>query len=130
MIIKRSKQKSSRHLRVAEIIRKAVSEVLLRNELPLNPNFLFPLSVASVEMSTDLRIAYIYVSTHENLEKDDVINKLESCRKFLAQEVNDLISLKFAPKLIYRYDLALENYDQISKLLKMNKIKDDLSSNE
>ncbi len=130
MIIKRSKQKSSRHLRVAEIIRKAVSEVLLRNELPLNPNFLFPLSVVSVEMSTDLRIAYIYVSTHENLEKDDVINKLESCRKFLAQEVNDLISLKFAPKLIYRYDLALENYDQISKLLKMNKIKDDLSSNE
>tara|TARA_B100001029_G_scaffold85751_2_gene70429 strand:- start:667 stop:1059 length:393 start_codon:yes stop_codon:yes gene_type:complete len=130
VIIKRSKQKSSRHLRVAEIIRKAVSEVLLRNELPLNPNFLFPLSVVSVEMSTDLRIAYIYVSTHENLEKDDVINKLESCRKFLAQEVNDLISLKFAPKLIYRYDLALENYDQISKLLKMNKIKDDLSSNE
>ncbi len=130
MIIKRSKQKSSRHLRVAEIIRKAVSEVLLRNELPLNPNFLFPLSVVSVEMSTDLRIAYIYVSTHENLEKDEVINKLESCRKFLSQEVNNLISLKFAPKLIYRYDLALEKYDQISKLLEMNKIKDDLSSNE
>tara|TARA_B100000965_G_C19582442_1_gene754223 strand:+ start:1437 stop:1829 length:393 start_codon:yes stop_codon:yes gene_type:complete len=130
VIIKRSKQKSSRHLRVAEIIRKAVSEVLLRNELPLNPNFLFPLSVVSVEMSTDLRIAYIYVSTHENLEKDEVINKLESCRKFLSQEVNNLISLKFAPKLIYRYDLALEKYDQISKLLEMNKIKDDLSSNE
>ena len=104
--------------------------MLLRNELPLNPNFLFPLSVVSVEMSTDLRIAYIYVSTHENLEKDEVINKLESCRKFLSQEVNNLISLKFAPKLIYRYDLALEKYDQISKLLEMNKIKDDLSSNE
>ena len=117
MIIKRTKQKSSRYLRVAEIIKKAVSEVLLKNELPLNPNFQFPLSVVSIEMSPDLRIAYVYVNTHENLEKDEIINRLESCRKYLAKEVNQLISLKFVPKLIFRYDLTIEKYDQISKLL-------------
>ena len=130
MIIKRTKQKSSRYLRVAEIVKKAVSEVLLRNELPLNPNFQFPLSVVSIEMSPDLRIAYVYVSTHENLEKDEVINKLESCRKYLAKEVNQLISLKFIPKLIYRYDLTIEKYDQISKLLETKKVKSDLKNNE
>ena len=130
MIIKRTKQKSSRYLRVAEIIKKAVSEVLLRNELPLNPNFQFPLSVVSIEMSPDLRIAYVYVSTHENLEKDEVINKLESCRKYLAKEVNQLISLKFVPKLIYRYDLTIERYDQISKLLETKKVKSDLNKDE
>ena len=118
MIVKRTKQKSSRYLRVAEIIKKAVSEVLLKNELPLNPNFQFPLSVVSIEMSPDLRIAYVYVSTHENLEKDEIINRLDSCRKYLAKEVNQLISLKFVPKLIYRYDLTIEKYDQISKLHK------------
>ena len=75
MIIKRTKQKSSRNLRVAEIIKKAVSEVLLKNELPLNPNFQFPLSVVSTEMSSDLRIAYIYVNTHEYLEKEEIINR-------------------------------------------------------
>ena len=130
MIIKRTKQKSSRYLRVAEIIKKAVSEVLLKNELPLNPNFQFPLSVVSIEMSPDLRIAYVYVSTHENLEKDEVINKLESCRKYLAKEVNQLISLKFIPKLIYRYDLTIEKYDQISKLLETKKVKSDLKHDE
>ena len=130
MIIKRTKQKSSRYLRVAEIVKKAVSEVLLRNELPLNPNFKFPLSVVSIAMSPDLRIAYVYVSTHENLEKDEVINKLESCRKYLAKEVNQLISLKFIPKLIYRYDLTIEKYDQISKLLETTKVKSDLKNNE
>ena len=130
MIIKRIKQKSSRYLRVAEIVKKAVSEVLLRNELPLNPNFKFPLSVVSIEMSPDLRIAYVYVSTHENLEKDEIINKLESCRKYLAKEVNQLISLKFVPKLIYRYDLTIEKYDQISKLLETKKVKSDLKNNE
>ena len=130
MIVKRTKQKSSRYLRVAEIIKKAVSEVLLRNELPLNPNFQFPLSVVSIEMSSDLRIAYVYVNTHENIEKDEIINRLESCRKYLAKEVNQLISLKFVPKLIYRYDLTIEKYDQISKLLETKKVKSDLKHGE
>jgi len=130
VIVKRTKQKSSRYLRVAEIIKKAVSEVLLKNELPLNPNFQFPLSVVSIEMSPDLRIAYVYVNTHENLEKDEIINRLESCRKYLAKEVNQLISLKFVPKLIYRYDLTIEKYDQISKLLETKKVKNDLKHDE
>ena len=130
MIVKRTKQKSSRYLRVAEIIKKAVSEVLLKNELPLNPNFQFPLSVVSIEMSPDLRIAYVYVSTHENLEKDEIINRLENCRKYLAKEVNQLINLKFVPKLIYRYDLTIEKYDQISKLLETKKVKSDLKHDE
>ena len=130
MIVKRTKQKSSRYLRVAEIIKKAVSEVLLKNELPLNPNFQFPLSVVSIEMSSDLRIAYVYVNTHENLEKDEIINRLENCRKYIAKEVNQLISLKFVPKLIYRYDLTIEKYDQIAKLLETKKVKSDLKYDE
>ena len=68
MIIKKTKKKSSRYLRVAEIIKKAVSEVLLRNELPLNPNFQFPLSVVSIEMSPDCSMVglgrAIYQITH------------------------------------------------------------------
>ena len=130
MIVKRTKQKSSRYLRVAEIIKKAVSEVLLKNELPLNPNFQFPLSVVSIEMSPDLRIAYVYVNTHENIEKDEIVNRLESCRKYLAKEVNQLISLKFVPKLIYRYDLTIEKYDQIAQLLETEKVKSDLKHDE
>ena len=129
MIIKKTKQKSSRNLRVAEIIRKAVSEVLLKNELPLNPNFQFPLSVISTEMSSDLRIAYVYVNTHENLEKEEIINRLDSCRKYISKEVNQLISLKFVPKLIYRNDPVIDQYDQISKLLEIKKVKNDLNDN-
>ena len=129
MIIKKTKQKSSRNLRVAEIIRKAVSEVLLRNELPLNPNFQFPLSVISTEMSSDLRIAYVYVNTHENLEKEEIINRLDGCRKYISKEVNQLISLKFVPKLIYRNDPGIDQYDQISKLLAIKKVKNDLNNN-
>ena len=51
MILKRKKIVSSRQLKVTNVIRKAISETLLKNDLPLILNFEFPLSVINVEMS-------------------------------------------------------------------------------
>ena len=64
MILKRQKEKSNRSLKVSETIRKAVSAVLVRNELPVDSPFIFPLSVIKVEMNTDLKIAYILSLIH------------------------------------------------------------------
>ena len=65
MILKRKTEKTSRSHKVSEIIRKAVSEVLVRNEMPLDAPFKFPISVVKVEMNSDLKIAYIHVISHE-----------------------------------------------------------------
>ena len=69
MILKRKTEKTSRSHKVSEIIRKAISEVLVRNELPLDKPFKFPINVVKVEMNSDLKIAYIYVITHENIDE-------------------------------------------------------------
>ena len=37
--------------------------------------------------------------------RDEIINRLESCRKYLAKEVNQLISLKFVPKINIRNEI-------------------------
>ena len=68
MILKRKTEKTSRSYKVSETIRKAVSKVLVRNELPLDEPFKFPLNVIKVEMNSDLKIAYIYVTTHEIID--------------------------------------------------------------
>ena len=70
MIIKRKTIKTSRSYKVSELIRKAISEVLVRNEMPLDSPFKFPISVVKVEMNSDLKIAYIYVITHEKIEEN------------------------------------------------------------
>ena len=70
MILKRKTEKTSRSHKVSEIIRKAVSEVLVRNEMPLDAPFKFPISVVKVEMNSDLKIAYVYVITHEKIEEN------------------------------------------------------------
>tara|TARA_B100000989_G_scaffold101478_1_gene74145 strand:- start:191 stop:580 length:390 start_codon:yes stop_codon:yes gene_type:complete len=122
VILKRQKEKSNRSLKVAETIRKAVSAVLVRNELPVDPPFIFPLSVIKVEMNTDLKIAYIYVTTHEKIKKIEILNKLEECKKYLALEVVKLIDLKFSPKLIFRNDETIDQVNKIDQILNSEKV--------
>ena len=122
MILKRQKEKSNRSFKVAETIRKAVSAVLVRNELPVDPPFIFPLSVIKVEMNTDLKIAYIYVTTHEKIKKIEILNKLEECKKYLALEVVKLIDLKFSPKLIFRNDETIDHVNKIDQILNSEKV--------
>ena len=129
MILKRKTEKTSRSLKVSEIIRKAISEVLVRNEMPLDPPFEFPVSVVKVEMNSDLKIAYIYVTTHEKIEEDEIILRLTSCKHYLSREIISLINLKFSPKLIFKIDRSIDEISNIEKVLKKEKVLNDLIKN-
>ena len=126
MILKRKTEKTSRSHKVSEIIRKAISEVLVRNELPLDAPFEFPINVVKVEMNSDLKIAYIYVVAHENTDETEIILKLNSCKQYLSREVTNLINLKFSPKLVFRNDKSINEISNIEKLLRSEKVLNDL----
>tara|TARA_B100001029_G_C15008099_1_gene422441 strand:- start:503 stop:892 length:390 start_codon:yes stop_codon:yes gene_type:complete len=129
VIFKRKSEKSNRSFKVSEIIRKAISEVLVRNELPLDAPFDFPINVVKVEMNSDLKIAYIYVITHEKIDENEVIIKLNACKQYLAREVTSLINLKFSPKLVFRIDKSINEISNLEKLLRSKKILNDLKRN-
>ena len=118
MILKRKTEKTSRSSKVSEIIRKAISEVLVKNEMPLDKPFKFPINVVKVKMNSDLKIAYVYVTTHEKIDEDEIIFRLNSCKQYLARKVVNLISLKFSPKLIFRNDKSINEVSNIEKVLK------------
>ena len=127
MILRRKKTVSSRQLKVTNVIRKAISETLLKNDLPLIINFEFPLSVINVEMSSDLRIAYVYVSTHEEIVDQEIISRLDSCKSFIASKINKNIDLKFTPKIIFRNDKDIDIHEKIHKLLNDDKVRMDIN---
>ena len=127
MILKRKTEKTGRSYKVSEIIRKAVSEVLVRNEMPLDSPFRFPINVIKVDMNSDLKIAYIYVITHEEIEDDEIILKLNSCKYYLSREVTSLINLKFSPKLVFRIDRSIDEISNIEKVLRKEKVLNDLN---
>ena len=126
MILKKKFNQSNRHFKVTENIKKSISEILLKNELPINPSFNFPLTVIEVKMSEDIRIAYVYVSSHDDLEEQVVLNRLKESNYYIAKEMSKIVSMKFLPKLIFRIDTASENYKKISQILNSEKVQQDL----
>ena len=126
MIVKRKTEKTNRSHKVSEIIRKAISEVLVKNELPLDTPFEFPINVVKVEMNSDLKIAYVYVVAHEKIVETEIILKLNSCKQYLSREVTSLINLKFSPKLVFRNDKSVNEISNIEKLLRSEKVLNDL----
>ena len=129
MILKRKTEKTNRSHKVSEIIRKAISEVLVKNELPLDTPFEFPINVVKVEMNSDLKIAYVYVVTHEKIDETNIILKLNSCKQYLSREVTNLINLKFVPKLVFRNDKSINEITNIEKLLRSEKVLNDSKRN-
>ena len=129
MILKRKTEKTSRSHKVSEIVRKAISEVLVKNELPLDTPFEFPINVVKVEMNSDLKIAYVYVVAHETIDETEIVLKLNSCKQYLAKEVTSLVNLKFSPKLVFRNDKSVNEISNIEKLLRSKKVLNDLKRN-
>ena len=126
MIIKKKYNQSNRHFKVTENIKKSISEILLRNELPIETNFNFPLTVIEVKMSDDIRHAYVYISTHETLEEKEILKNLKDSSHYIAKEMNKLVSMKFLPKLIFRFDKTSKNFEKIAELLNSEKVREDL----
>ena len=126
MILKKKFSQSNRHFKVTENIKKSISEILLKNDLPIDPSFNLPLTVIEVKMSEDIRTAYVYVSSHDDLEDQLVINRLKVSTYYIAKEMSKIVSMKFLPKLIFRIDSTSENYEKISQILKSEKVQQDL----
>jgi len=126
VIIKKKYNQSNRHFKVTENIKKSISEILLKNELPIETNFNFPLTVIEVKMSDDIRHAYVYISTHETLEEKEILQNLKDSSHYIAKEMNKLVSMKFLPKLIFRFDKTSKNFEKIAELLNSEKVREDL----
>ena len=80
-------------------------------------------------MNSDLKIAYIYVITHEKIDEDEIILKLNSCKYYIAREVTNLINLKYSPKLIFRNDKSINEIKNIETVLGSEKVLNDLKKN-
>ena len=126
MILKKKPQRNNRSVKVSEIIRKAASEILIKNDLPLDPPFSFPINVVRVEMNSDLKIAYIYVSSYNHIDKKELIERLNTCKQYISKEVAKLISLKFSPKIIFRNDKNFESLQKLERIFNTEKVKKDL----
>jgi ribosome-binding factor A len=109
---------SQRMLRVAELVRHALAQLLARGAVDDPILTKQTGSVAAVRMSPDLRLATIYVVPRQGSEDvTAVIAAFERHRKFLRGEIARHINLKFAPEIRFRADASLAESARIDALL-------------
>jgi ribosome-binding factor A len=117
---------SQRQLRVGELIRHALAEMLSRSEIhdPLIETHM--ITVPEVRMSPDLRLATVYVMPLGGRDAKPVIEALERNKKYLRGEIARRINLKFAPDIRFRFDERFDEAERIEKILRTPEVRRDL----
>ena len=119
---------SQRQLRVGEIVRHAIAEILSQGSVHDPELEGHIISVPEVRMSPDLKLATIYVMPLGGRDIDVVIAALERNKKFLRGEVARRVNLKFAPDVRFRVDERFDEAELIEKLLRTPAVQRDLAA--
>ena len=118
---------SQRQLRVGEIIRHAVADILSHGSVHDPDLEGHIITVPEVRMSPDLKLATIYVMPLGGRDIDVVLAALERNKKFLRGEVARRVNLKFAPDVRFRADDRFDEAERIEKLLRTPAVQRDLA---
>lgn len=118
---------SQRQLRVGELIRRALSDVLNRADVhdpELNKH---SITVGEVRVSPDLKVATCYVMPLGGGDVQAAITALARNKGELRHHVAKVMTLKFAPDLRFRIDETFDRLDETRRLFSDEKVQRDLS---
>jgi ribosome-binding factor A len=117
---------SQRQLRVGELIRHALAELLARGEVHDDVLSAHVVTVPEVRMSPDLRLASIYVMPLGGKDVEAVVAALDRNKKFIRAEIARAINLKFAPDIRFLPDETFDEAQRIDRLLASDKVRQDI----
>ena len=119
---------SQRQLRVGELIRHELAEMLSRGDIHDPVVEAHMITVPEVRMSPDLRLATIYVMPLGGRDATDVVAALERNKRYVRGEIARRVNLKFAPEIRFRVDERFDEAERIEKLLRTTVVQRDLKS--
>lgn len=119
-----------RQLRVGELVRHALSEMLIRADVHDPVLAAHTVTVPEVRMSPDLRLATIYVMPLGGRDQAEIIAALERNKKYLRGEISRRINLKFAPDIRFMIDERFDEAARIERLLRSPEVARDLDPNK
>ena len=121
---------SQRQLRVGEMLRHALSEVLLRGDVR-DPDLAgVSVTITQVKPSGDMRHATVFCEPLGGKDADKVIAALNRNKAFLRGEMGRKIDLKFTPDLRFVEDKSFAEAEKIETLLKSERVARDLSKRD
>lgn len=117
---------SQRQLRVGELIRRALADVLSRGDLHDPDLAHVSITVGEVRCTPDLKLAHVFVLPLGGANADTVIAALNANKAELRRAVNKAVTLKFSPDLKFVYDATFDQMDETRRLLGQDHVRQDL----
>ena len=119
---------SQRQLRVGELIRRTLSEVLARGLIHDPELNRISVTVGEVSASPDLKVATVYVCPLGGKGGQDLISLLAKNKSELRRAISKQLTLKFTPDLRFRLDETFDRMDETSRLFAHDAVRQDLDN--
>ena len=109
---------SQRQLRVGELVKQNLGELLIRNEakIPLINSKL--ITVTEVRMTPDLKTARVYVIPLGGIDTKETVKILTEYAHLVRRALSKRLDIKFLPKLTFVEDNSFEYAEKIEKIIK------------
>jgi ribosome-binding factor A len=121
-----AKAPSQRMLRVGELIRHRIAELLSRGKIHDNVLASHVITIPEVRLSPDLKLATVYVMPLGGKDVKPVVEALTRNKKVLRAAVAQALNLRYAPDLRFKEDETFEEATRIDRLLDSPKVRQDV----
>jgi ribosome-binding factor A len=117
---------SQRQLRVGELIRRTLSDILARGDVHDPDLGRMSITVGEVRASPDLKVATCYVLPLGGKDADGMLAALRRNRGEIRRLVAREMTLKFAPELRFEIDETFDRMDATRRLFSDARVRRDL----
>ena len=119
---------SQRQLRVGELIRRALSDILMQGTVHDPDLNKISVTVSEVAASPDLKIATAYVCPLGGQGGDDLIALLAKNKAEIRRSISKKLTLKYTPDLRFRLDETFDRMDETRRLFNQESVRRDLDT--
>lgn len=121
---------SQRQLRVGELIRRTLSDVLNRGEIHDPDLNRIPITVGEVRTSPDLKVATVFIMPLGGDRREETLALLRKHKGELRHHVGRAMTLKFAPELRFQLDETFDRMDETRRLFSDETVQRDIAGDD
>lgn len=119
---------TQRQLRVGELIRRALSDLLARGDLHSDELSGMSITVGEVRTSPDLKIADVFVTPLGGQGAEGLTKALAAAKGEIRREVAKAVKLKYAPDFRFHLDQTFDQMDDTRRMLAEDSVRRDLDA--
>ena len=123
----RNRPPSQRQLKAGEVIRRALADIINREDLRDPALRGVSITIAEVRAAPDLKVATVFAAPlGPDADGPAVIKGLQRCARFLRGRLGRELEMKSTPRLSFKLDTTFDVADDMARLLAKPEVVQDL----